>query len=249
VHKAICAPLFLRGGSTGCLLIHGFTSCPLDVRPLTRHLHSCGYTVREVLLPGHGTSCEDMAKYGWRDWLAAVESELTLLRAQCARVWVVGFSMGGLLAAMAASRQPVQGLVCLAAPIWPLPRFIWLAGLLRHFRRYVDMGQPRQFRFPSWRYQRVAVKNIVDLLQLIRAVRRVLPALRVPALVVQGSADRTVEPRSADYIFAHLSAADKELFVVEGGGHMLLLGDASALVCNRVAHFISCRTGGNVENA
>lgn len=237
-------PLSLAGGSTGCLLIHGFTSCPLDVRPLTKHMHQRGYTVQEVLLPGHGTSYEDMARYGAGDWLAAVEAQLAALESRCSQVWLVGFSMGGTLAALAAARNPVQGLISLAAPIWPRPWRARYAGILQYFQKYAELGKAQEFRFPSWRYQRVAVKNVADLITLIRMAKAAYARIDVPTLVVQGSGDRTIEVRSAKYIYDKLSASDKELFVVEGGGHMLLLESTSPDICSKVEQFISSRTGG-----
>lgn len=236
-------PLSLAGGGTGCLLIHGFTSCPLDVRPLTKHLHQHGYTVQEVLLPGHGTSYEDMAGYGAGDWLAAVEDQLAELQGRCPRVWLVGFSMGGTLAALAAARNPVQGLISLAAPIWPRPWRARYAGILQYFQKYAELGKAQELRFPSWRYQRVAVKNVADLNTLIRRAKAAYAGIEVPTLVVQGSADGTIEVRSAMYIYDKLSASDKELYIVEGGGHMLLLESASPQICSRVEQFISSRTG------
>lgn len=243
--KSAFLPLSLRGGSTGCLLVHGFTSCPLDVRPLTKHLHRNGFTVREVLLPGHGSNYQDMETYGAEDWLAAVEAELAKLQGQCPQVWIVGFSMGGTLATLAAASNSVQGLVSIAAPIWIWPRRARYAGILRFFQKYAELGKGHEFRFPSWRYERVAVKNIADLNSLIRIAKATYTRIQVPTLIVQGSQDRTIEVRSAKYIYNKLPAPDKELRVVEGGGHMLLLEPVSAHVCNLVEHFISSRTGGS----
>lgn len=238
-------PLSLAGGGTGCLLIHGFTSCPLDVRPLTKFLHQRGYTVQEVLLPGHGTSYEDLAGYGARDWLAAVEAQLAAMQRRCPQVWLVGFSMGGTLAALAAARNSVQGLISLAAPIWPRPWRARYAGVLQYFQKYAELGKGQELRFPSWRYQRVAVKSVADLNTLIRMAKATYAKIEIPTLVVQGSQDRTIEVRSANYIYNKLSAPKKELLMVEGGGHMLLLESASSYVCSRVKQFISSRTGGN----
>ena len=62
---------YFEGGKIGCLLLHGFTGSPLHMRFLGEKLRDAGYTVYAPLLPGHGTSVEDMAKYGWKDWLEA----------------------------------------------------------------------------------------------------------------------------------------------------------------------------------
>lgn len=230
-------PLQLQGGGDGCLLVHGFTSSPADIRPLSRYLHSLGCTVREVLLPGHGVSPMAMAAYSGSDWLKAVEDELAELKNNCPRTWVLGFSMGGILALLTASRQPLAGLVTIGAPIWPRPRRTKWAFLFRRSNKYIGLGKPGEFRHPSWRYEKVALKNVADLMALIRQGKKALSQVAAPALVVQGGEDRTVKPASALYIFQGLGSRHKELLYT-AGGHMLLLGDEGEQVCRRIGQFI-----------
>jgi len=60
-------PFFFEGGPTGCLLIHGFSSSPPEMRLMGEYLAGKGLTVLGVRLAGHGTSPEDMATTAWRD--------------------------------------------------------------------------------------------------------------------------------------------------------------------------------------
>ena len=66
-------PFFHPGGSTAVLLCHGFTGNPQSLRPLAEALAVAGYTVDLPLLPGHGTSVEDMISTRWENWSAAAE--------------------------------------------------------------------------------------------------------------------------------------------------------------------------------
>ena len=91
-------PFFFAGGSTGCLLLHGFSATPQEMRFLGEHLHARGYTVSGVRLAGHGTSLDDFARTTWHDWYATAQAALSDLRAQTASISVVGQSMGALLA-------------------------------------------------------------------------------------------------------------------------------------------------------
>jgi carboxylesterase len=43
-------PFFFPGNDTGCLLIHGFTGAPTEMRPLGEFLAGKGYTVLGVRL-------------------------------------------------------------------------------------------------------------------------------------------------------------------------------------------------------
>ena len=63
-----------QGDRRGALIIHGFTGCPQSMRPLAEAFAAAGFSVELPRLPGHGTTPEDMAKYQWRDWTAAVDA-------------------------------------------------------------------------------------------------------------------------------------------------------------------------------
>jgi len=46
-------PFFLSGSRCGCLLVHGFTGTPKEMRWMGENLHSQGYTVLGIRLSGH----------------------------------------------------------------------------------------------------------------------------------------------------------------------------------------------------
>ncbi|HLY83237.1 MAG TPA: hypothetical protein VKQ71_09625, partial [Acidimicrobiales bacterium] len=64
-------PFSARGGRAGALLLHGFTGSPWSMRPVAEALAATGFTVELPLLPGHGTSVDDLAETGWEDWSGA----------------------------------------------------------------------------------------------------------------------------------------------------------------------------------
>jgi carboxylesterase len=67
-------PLSVEGGPNGVLVLHGFTGNPGSMRGIAEAMVEAGFTVEMPLLPGHGTSVEDMVDTGWDDWLAAAEA-------------------------------------------------------------------------------------------------------------------------------------------------------------------------------
>src|SRR5207245_534755 len=79
----------------GCLLVHGFTGSPWEMRWLGEQLAGDGHTVLGVRLAGHGTCPEDMSGTRWPHWYAGVLENYRRLRAECEQVRVMGLSMGG----------------------------------------------------------------------------------------------------------------------------------------------------------
>jgi carboxylesterase len=98
-------PASWPGSSSGVLVLHGFTGNPQSMRPLAEALAAVGYTVDLPLLPGHGTTVEDMVPTRWADWSAAADAAYGALAATCDKVAVVALSMGGTLASWLAERH------------------------------------------------------------------------------------------------------------------------------------------------
>src|SRR3954464_13581396 len=89
-------PWSADGGPNGALVLHGFTGNPNSMRGVAHALAAAGFAVELPLLPGHGTTVEDVDNTSWRDWSAAAEAALERLEAGSAcKVVVTGLSMGG----------------------------------------------------------------------------------------------------------------------------------------------------------
>ncbi len=83
--------------------IHGFAGSRRDFNDLGDLLHTQGYTVRLLRLPGHGTSPEAYAQVTASDLLDHVRQEHAALAATHRQVDLIGFSMGGSLATLLAA--------------------------------------------------------------------------------------------------------------------------------------------------
>jgi carboxylesterase len=113
-------PLSISGGPLGVLVLHGFTGSPQSMRGLAEAFGAAGFTVELPLLPGHGTSVEDMAATSWAEWSSAAEDAYRSLAGRCDRVVVAGLSMGGTLACWLAARHPaIAGIVVVNPAIKP----------------------------------------------------------------------------------------------------------------------------------
>src|SRR6266496_4983648 len=104
--KSACEPFSSEGGPVGLWLQHGFSGCPASMRPMAAWLTERGFSVAAPLLPGHGTSWEDLEGVTMEDWEGEAESALSRLAARCETVIAVGLSMGGAMVLHVAARHP-----------------------------------------------------------------------------------------------------------------------------------------------
>ena len=90
--------------------------------------------MRAPRLPGHGTTWQDLATTGSRDWYATAEQAFTELSGRCEQVFVTGISMGACLAFRLAETQgaKVSGLVVVNPSLAPDTRLFVLAPVLKH---------------------------------------------------------------------------------------------------------------------
>src|SRR2546421_3763826 len=113
-------PWSAQGGPDGALVLHGFTGNPQSMRGLAEALAGAGLAVELPLLPGHGTSIEDMLPTRWTDWSTAAEDAYADLAGRSRRLVVAGLSMGGALAVWLAARHPeLAGVVAINPFIEP----------------------------------------------------------------------------------------------------------------------------------
>ncbi|MBO8168427.1 MAG: alpha/beta fold hydrolase [Thermoanaerobacteraceae bacterium] len=240
-------PFYFNDRKAVCLLIHGFASTPSEVRWLGEQLYGRGYAVRGVLLTGHGTTPEEFAQTGWPQWYRSVEQAFLELKERHDRILTVGVSMGGLLALMLAADYPqaVSGVVTAGTP--GARRFfrdwrIHLTPLIKHFIPYHIRQIPEDKKRLHRQMGRVyyvkrPLSAVHSLLKLTDVVKKRLPQVYAPVLVMHSRADATIHPGSARFIYSRLGTQNKKLFYVERSDHIITLDKERDLVLNCIDGF------------
>ncbi len=235
-------PFFYEGNDTGILLIHGFTGTCGQVRPLGRALREAGYTVLAPLLPGHGTSLEEMNRSSGDAWLRCVREAYVSLEKMVRQVVVAGLSMGGTLATILAEEYNPAGLVTLSGAIRVREKFAWAAGVLWRFKpylRWTNLEHDGDYdNSVDACYAGLPVRKVADLNRLRALARRNLALIDCPALVVQPVHDETVDPSSARILMSGLRNERKKLVMLENSPHVCTLGPEREKVFREVIDFL-----------
>jgi len=240
-------PFYLPGGPVGCLLTHGFTASPQEVRELGEHLADQGHSVLGVRLAGHGTRLEDMARSRWQDWMASVEDGYHWLRGTCETIFAMGLSTGGVLSLLLSRTQELAGVVSMATPIElpPLPAVRLLAPFLRPlgllFPSY-PKGPPDWYE-PQAGAARVAydaypLRAVPEFALLARRFERALPEIHVPVLLIHSRQDGFIPPSHPERILAHLGSSEKQLAWVDGSNHIITCDAARQQVFTLASAFV-----------
>lgn len=234
-------PFFYPGNETGILLIHGFTGTPSELRPMGKNLSERGYTVYAPLLAGHGTSPEEMDKTTWQDWwVSTLQAYEKMKKEGAEKVVAVGLSMGGTLALNLARTKPLTGVVSLCSPIRiqdrKAPLADWVSPIMPYLKRRGT--KPAHIEEHLVPYDRTPLRCVSSLRKLIRHVKRHLPEIEVPALIVQAVKDETVVPSSASLIYEKISSQDKTIRWYEKSSHIITLDKEREKLFEEVAKFV-----------
>jgi carboxylesterase len=210
----------------GALLLHGFAGTPPELRRLGEHMAASGWRCHAPAMAGHATTPEDMERTTWRDWADSARRALEGLCTECDQVVVAGQSMGGTMGLhLAAGDDRIRAVATLAAPVWLSDWRLRLLPVAKHLVRWSMAGDNVDLFWPEavhelHSYGRRPMRSIQQLNTFVGVVRRELPLVRQPVLVLHGGRDATIDPRNAADIERGLvCSADVERHAYTRSGH------------------------------
>lgn len=186
------------------IFVHGITEGTEQFRELAAWAGEMGMDSVVLSLPGHGVTAGAFARSGRKAWEDCVYEAVERCRREYDHIFLVGHSMGGLLSMLAwlHDAERIAGVVVIGCPL-----HVWVAGrAVRHIldvryqpetddaeveamRHAVNVAPGSTLGYLRW------LPRLRDLFAMMRTVRRGLPRLAVPLLVVQGMRDELVDAR------------------------------------------------------
>ena len=233
-----------EGNDVGCLLVHGFTGTPQNVRPLADYLARRGFAVSAPRLPGHGTTVADLDATGPEEWLAAAEEALADLQERSSTVFIAGISMGGTITLELARRHPdLAGIIVMAAPVQPLDV---LEPLIADPDRPVTVPAPwatvgvltEDIGVGGICYLEMPLGALERGIGLVTQVREGLADISVPTLLIYGDADLVVDKANGPFILEGIKTTDKRLLALADSSHEVTLDVDRERVMVEVYDFI-----------
>lgn len=237
--------------SRSVVLVHGFVGSPFDLEPLAVELARRGFRVVVPVVPSQtGTT------FAYARGRASAEAYPSWLDTVCAREerrygrkpLLVGFSMGGTLAALGAECGAADAVVLLA-PFFSLPRFDRAVRVAVSGLRFIvpvlpkwGRGQindragyraytPGSFLVSLWAYHQVHA--------LAHLARSGAGEIRVPTLLLASESDRVASFEASRDVFSENPAV--EVRRVPRANHVLLYDYGHEDVVAAAADFLVAR--------
>ena len=269
--------ILLEGGRTGVLLVHGLGGTPVEMKNLALRVADTGATVLCCQLAGHCGTETELAASTWRDWYGSVEAGLAELETRCDTIVAGGLSMGALLAAMLAAREParVRGVLMLAPTLWydgwAVPWYSFLLKLLRflidtpvgdHYRivdrapygikderiRQIVLRAMTRGDSAAAKLLRTPPHALREFWRLVKALKPELGNIRQHTLLIHAREDDVAGLSNAHYLQRHLGGL-VETLILNDSYHMVTIDKQRSIVTERVKTFIDALVPAGVKRA
>jgi len=215
-----------EGANAAFLLVHGFCAAPDELATLGQFLEERNIASFAVQIAGHGTTPDDLKKTTWKDWYASVEEGLKLVKSWNPEyLFVAGISMGGALSTILTSQNDgINGLVLIAPALkidGLLPKLVPILKYVMKDREIDVVKVQERYDVKRTKYAREPVSIYHELFKLQKQARKNMRNVMVPTIIIQGTDDKTINPVNGKLALDGISSEDKQLFMIEGGEHVI----------------------------
>ena len=257
--------LRLEGKEHAVLLLHGLQSSPAELQPLAKRLHQVGYTVYAPHIRGYGFEHGDTPRSvtPWQDWHAKALAEFHTLKLQYKTVSVGGLCIGAVLSMSIAAElgDEVSALSLLSTTLWydgwsiPWYRFMRYVGYYSPFRYLYSYREREPFglknpQLRKWIAREMSHKDssivgasklnlpaIQEAERMINSVKKSMPRVTAPAIIIHAEEDDVASPRNARFIAANLGSRTVKTVMLHNSYHMITVDNDREQVASDTIHF------------
>ncbi|MBC8256005.1 MAG: alpha/beta fold hydrolase [Candidatus Marinimicrobia bacterium] len=230
----------------GVYIIHGFTNSTYETRELAEYLGNQGFYTHAINLPGHGTTPEDCNRVKITDWLEFTEQGVAEMSARCDKVYVIGISMGSVLALHLSSVFPLNGAV-FASTVLKFKDYFSTQIFTPIFHRLVPYRDKRLSYKKNVRdslnyygYKVWPLSALNEMRKLTNQVKKELHKIKCPALVLHSEIDLLALQENISIVYDGISSDIKEKFIVKQANHNLFITNPDQdLIFKKITSFFN----------
>ena len=253
----------LQGGKHAVLLLHGLQGSPTEMLPLAKRLNQAGYTVYVPHFAGYGYRDGDTSRSvtPWQDWHKLVSDKVSILKQTHETVSLGGLCMGAVLALSVAAElgSEIATLSLLGTTLyydgWSIPwyRFVLPIGYYTPFRYFYKYPGRAPFgikneQLGKWVIREkssiAAVSNLClpaihEAELLIKAVKKSLPQIVTPTLIIHAVEDDVSTPRSARFVAKYIGSKSVKCVMLHNSYHMITVDNDREQVADETIRFFN----------
>ncbi|MEI9946748.1 MAG: lysophospholipase [Chitinophagaceae bacterium] len=243
------------------LIVHGLNSHSGYYENFALQLNENNFEVYAIDLAGRGRSDGERYYIGdYNDIVADIDHLLNTIKAThpAVPVFLLGHSAGSVFASVYAVQyqDKLNGLISesfafqLPAPGFALATIKFLAHIIPHARLVKlnngDFSRDKTVvdtmnNDPLLTNEKQPAKTMQQLLLAAEYLKKAMPGIKLPLLILHGTADKATKPGGSEYFMEHASSADKQLKLYEGHYHDLLNDKYYGIVVRDILRWLNER--------
>ena len=201
------------------LIIHGFAGGTYDEEELAFYLElNKSFDVFQFTLPGHD---KNLSKIDRVEWINASEKKVEwLIKNGYNKIYLIGHSMGGVIATYLATKYKEVKKLVLAAPAFQYLNVIKddlnIGKSLKIAPKVIkDYGSDEVIA----RMLKLNVSVLKEFIEFVKENYDYPKYITCPILILQGDNDSLVPVSSSEYVYDSVKSKNKKLIILEGVTH------------------------------
>ena len=238
-------PFVMGSGERAILMAHGIAGGPAQLRGVARELADAGFCVYAIVLPGHGTTPDDLFNIQWQHWYEHLEAEYLRISKKHKSVSLVSFSIGAALSLKLSSQYPVERLALLSTPVYcfskyiPFGWFLKLGGFItKQVRTFPEDIPPEEGMPKRMIYRRMPIDAFKAAYNLSSNIKHWVKDIKIPVLILHSKKDVAAMYQGATFIMDNISSENKKLVLLEKSEHSIMFGEERDIVMKEILTFL-----------
>ena len=218
---------FNKSSKLGVYIIHGFSSTTYETKQLAEFLGNNGFHTIAKNLPGHGTTPEECNAIKYYHWLDRIKEDIAILSSKSKKIFVIGCSMGGVLALYAASKFPINACIVGGTVLKFKNQFTinftnrLLCRFIKTRNKKKQVGKNMENKIKFYGYEKYPLIALNEMRKLNQYMLAHLNKINCPSLIIHSKADRLSLQENMNIIYNNIHSIEKKKLLVENSHHNL----------------------------
>ena len=205
------------------LLIHGFVGGIYDYGNLQNELQvNRKFDVYTFTLPGHEKNVVKDVKY--EEWIKEAKNQIEfLINHNYKEIYLIGHSMGGVIAAHLASTYPQVKKLVLAAPAFRYFYFkdgkVNIKGINETLKSMPELLKEEGKEKVIARIQKTPITTMMEFTKLVNKYQNDIENITCPILTIHGLEDKVVPEEGTNYVYESVKSKTNILVNIKNVTH------------------------------
>lgn len=230
------------------LIIHGFAGGTYDEEDLANYLElNRNFDVFQFTLPGHD---KNLSRVNHKEWISSSENKIEwLINNGYKKIYLIGHSMGGVIATYLATKYKEVRKLVLAAPAF---QYLEVTkenpNVVKSLQLTPKIVKTYGGEEIVSRFLKLNLSTIKEFMTLVKLYYDYPKDVACPILIIQGKTDNLVPLESSKYVYNTVRSKKKTIIFVNELTHDVFRSDKNLEIYNIVQDFLRYNIKGGEYN-